>query len=574
MLVHSIKHFSVEQRIMRSHQVNWIIPVLACLFIPQIKSLSASNFNVYEYVIDKDFPEAAEPGVLKFLCGESEEELAAFFKFKNISYDPELVADKGNQKCHIWYEPTLPGFRADPEDSPIQGLMFDVHTLSFLSGRTEVIGDSLDVVREVLAAIQRPLEVTLGVNYDLEEPWYQEALKLNFEDLRHSVKFHETTAPVSNPWAQDYIKGGKVGGKSVILVPRRLLEGSFNYGEDFKIFLDELIDGSHVRSRLSWEGGDIQFLRDPRNPSETILFYGNSAKQYWGKALTDKEYAYVLKLEFGADRAVNLSGLEPHIDYFVSFIPKDNIALVSVPVTNNQELAFSALEALGQRLRTPYTNEILEMAATLSVRAEEFRGNKKEIRAAMDLLKKSQGSFPIEGRIPMMERMEAYIAQNCSEDPDACYSGEHWKKMHTKDLLLLRDWISSATLLQSDVAQIPALLSVIESQLPDYEVSSLELREQKIAELEALGLKVIRVPKIAGDKSLQPPWSGISYVNNLLVDDTLFIPVMGLRKFEELLVEDLKRQLPSRYKIVPVYSRFLLLNNGGIHCAAGIRRAR
>ena len=192
----------------------------------------------------------------------------------------------------------------------------------------------------------------------------------------------------------------------------------------------------------------------------------------------------------------------------------------------------------------------------------------------MDLLKKSQGSFPIEGKIPMKERMEAYISQNCSEDPDACYSGEHWKKMHTKDLLLLRDWISSATILQTDVAQIPALLSVIESQLPDHKITDMDLRERKIAELEELGLKVIRVPKIAGDDLLQPHWSGISYVNNLLVDDTLFIPVMGLTKFEESFIDELKRQLPSRYRIVPIYSRFLLLNNGGIHCATGIIRAK
>ena len=559
---------------MKTHPLNRIIPILAWLFFFQIQFLSASNFGVYEFASDKDFPEAADKGAIQSLCGENEEELAAYFAYKNMPFDPELVVTRGEQKCHIWYEPTIPGFRGDPEDSPVQGLMFDVHTLSFLSQRTEVIGDTLDIVREMLPAIQRPVEVTLGVNYALEEQWYQEAIKLNFEDLRHPVKFHETTAKVSNPWTQDYVKSGNVGGKRVVLVPRRLMEGSSAYGEDFRGFLDELVEGTFVRSRLSWEGGDIQFLRDPRNPAETIMFYGSSAKQYWGKALTDKEYAYVLKLEFGADHAVNLSGLEPHIDYFVSFIPKENIALVSVPVTNNQDLAISALELLGERLKSPYTHEVLDLAVNLSVSADEFSKNRKDIREAMDQLKKSQDSFPIEGKIPMKERMESYIRQNCSEDEDACYSGENWRKMGTKDLLLLRDWISSATLLQSDVAQIPALLSVIESQLPDYKVSDLELREQKIAELEALGLKVIRVPRIAGDRSLQISWSGISYVNNLLVDDTLFIPVMGLKKFEESVIDGLKDQLPSRYRVVPVYSRFLLLNNGGLHCATGIIRGK
>ncbi len=559
---------------MKSHSVNPILSILVCLFFFQIQFLPASTFSVYEFPGDKDFPEAAERGALQSLCSESEGELAAYFKFRNMPFDPELVVTREEQKCHIWYEPTLPGFRADSENDPIQGLVFDVHTLSFLSDRTESVGDSLDMVREMLPYIHRPLEITLGVNSSLEEQWYQEALSLNFEDLRHTVKFHETTAKVPNPWAQDYLKSGKVGEKPVILVPRRLLEGSSAYGEDFRIFLDDLVDGPFVRSRLSWEGGDIQFLRNPKNPSETILFYGGSAKQYWGKALTDKEYAYVLKREFGADHVVNLSGLEPHIDYFVSFIPKENIALVSVPVTNNQDLAMSALEALGQRLKTPYTHEILDLAVNLSVSADEFRNNRKEIREAMDLLKKSQGSLSIEGEIQMKERMESYVRQNCSEDPYACYSGDNWKSLYTKDRLLLRDWISSATVLQSDVAQIPALLSVIESQLPDFNITGMELREQKIAELEALGLKVIRIPRISGDKSLKLSWAGISYVNNVLVDDTLFIPVMGLTKFEDSVIDDLQRQLPSSYKIVPVYSRFLLLNNGGIHCATGIIRGK
>ncbi|MFH1965235.1 MAG: agmatine deiminase family protein, partial [Acidobacteriota bacterium] len=298
------------------------------------------------------------------------------------------------------------------------------------------------------------------------------------------------------------------------------------------------------------------------------------AKNYWGKDLTDKEYAYVLKLEFGADHAVNLSGLAPHIDYFVSFIPKENIALVSDPITGSQGLAFSALEALGQRLTTPYTSEILEMAKTLSVSAAEFRKSRKEVRSALDLLKKTQGVLPIEEKIGMKERLETYISQNCSEDPTACFAGESRQKMYDEDLHLLRDWVSSAVVLRTDVAQIPALLSVIESQLPDYEIPDRKLREQKIAELEELGLKVIRVPRIAGDKALEVPWSGVSYVNSLLVDNIIFIPVMGLTKIEKLFFDDLKSQLPPEYKIVPIYARHLILNNGGIHCATGIIRGK
>ena len=541
-------------------------------FCIQIQILSGSSLNFEELAGDPDFPEGSEPGALKFVCAGSEEDLLSLFQARDLPFDPKLVKSRGGQKCHIWYEPTMPGFRADAENDPIRGLIFDVDTLSFLSGRTEVVGDSLDIVKEMLPYIRRPLEITIGVNRALERQWYDEALRLNFKDLKHSVKFHETISTVSNPWTQDYTKSGKVKDKPFILVPRRLLEGSAEYGETFKTFLDDLIHDTFVRSKLSWEGGDIQFLRHPRNPAETIVFFGDTAKNYWGKELTEEEYAYVLKVEFGADHAVNLSGLAPHIDYFVSFIPKENIALVSVPITGSQGLAFSALEALGQRLETPYTNEILEMARTLSVNALEFRQSRKEVRSALDQLKKQQVAFPIEERLGMKERLETYIIQNCSEDPDSCFAGERQQRMYEKDLPLLRDWVSSAAVMRTDVAQIPALLSVIESQLPDYNIPDKKLREQKIAELEDLGLKVVRVPRIAGDKSLNVPWSGISYVNNLLVDNILFIPVMGLTSIEKLFIDDLKTQLPPEYKIVPVYARHLILNNGGVHCATGIIR--
>ena len=43
-----------------------------------------------------------------------------------------------------------------------------------------------------------------------------------------------------------------------------------------------------VRSRLSWEGGDLQFTRDPRDPRRLVLFYGSFAKPYWAETLTPR----------------------------------------------------------------------------------------------------------------------------------------------------------------------------------------------------------------------------------------------------------------------------------------------
>ena len=562
-----------RNEIMKTTLKTGILYALIGVFFIAAQSFAATKFLIHEVAGDEDFPEGVEEGAIKFVCAESEEALSALFRSKDLPFDPELVKNRGGRKCHVWYEPSLKGFRADADNQTVERLIYEVDTLSFLAGRTEIVGDSLDVVKEILPYIERPLEITIGVNHALEEIWYQDALNLHFKDLHHSVVFREKTAPEVNPWVQDFVKSGKAGGESLLMLPRRLLEGSSEYGEKYCPLLDELETKKHCfRSKLSWEGGDIQFLKHPLNPGKTILFYGDTAKNYWGKELTKEEYAYVLMLEFGADFAVDLSGLAPHIDYFVSFIPDENTALVSVPLTGSQGLAYSALEALGQRLNTPYTSEIMEMAKSLSVSALEFRKEKSEIRKVMEQLKKTQSDWTVEEKVGIQRRLESYIARSCSEDPDDCFSGKSQEKMFQEDLSLLRDWISSAAVLRTDVAMIPALLSVIESQLPDYKIPDIKLRERKIAELEALGLKVIRVPRIAGDKSLEVPWSGISYVNNLLVDKILFVPSIGLPGIENMILDDIRSQMPKGYKVIPIYARHLILNNGGIHCATGIVR--
>src|SRR5262249_587713 len=147
-------------------------------------------------------------------------------------------------------------------------------------------------------------------------------------------------------WPQDYLKSGSSKGERKILLPYRLYEGKRDYGELYEPLLDGLNEQRFVRSKLSWEGGDLQFVLDPKNPRKTILFYGQSGRAYWGQGLTAEEYAYVLKLEFGADSAVDLSDFVSHADYLVSFIPRENIALVSEPLRDNYSVAGTAVERL------------------------------------------------------------------------------------------------------------------------------------------------------------------------------------------------------------------------------------
>jgi len=154
-----------------------------------IPTLRAATVSVREVAADIQYPEGAEQGAIKFVCAESEDLLREVFQAEGRPFESSLVRKAGGERCHIWYEPTLEGFRADPDDSQVKALMFDVDTLSFLSGRTEVVGDSLDVVKQILPHIERPLEIILGVNSSLEDEWYEGALKQHFKALPHNVSF-------------------------------------------------------------------------------------------------------------------------------------------------------------------------------------------------------------------------------------------------------------------------------------------------------------------------------------------------------------------------------------------------
>jgi hypothetical protein len=51
-----------------------------------------------------------------------------------------------------------------------------------------------------------------------------------------------------------------------------------------------------------------------------------------------------------------------------------------------------------------------------------------------------------------------------------------------------------------------------------------------------------------------------------LIDRTLFVPVFGLGAPEQRYLNLLQAKLPEHYRVVPVYSRYSQLYNGGAHC--------
>ncbi|MCZ2155055.1 MAG: hypothetical protein LC114_14335, partial [Bryobacterales bacterium] len=239
------------------------------------------------------FQDAVAKDALRYLCSPDLERLRESFTEKKLPFVSTLVSRKQKQYCHIYFEPSIPGFRAHTESNTVRGLVFTVDSRSFLARRGPGLGDSLDVARSILETVERPLEVVLQSRAEVSEKWRDAALAGFLPERSHKLRLRDNPTGRPNVWAQDYIKSGDVSGRPHTLVTWKSYEGKGKYGEAFNAMLNSLeADGWH-RSKLSWDGGDLQFGANPRVPGRTVLFYGDSAKHYWGQSLTPEEYEYV-----------------------------------------------------------------------------------------------------------------------------------------------------------------------------------------------------------------------------------------------------------------------------------------
>jgi len=518
--------------------------------------------------VGSEFGDAVALGALKRACARNEAELRSHFLAEGKPFDPDLVRSRGGRRCHVDYSPTLPGFRADPEDAPVRELFMNVDGLALLSGREEVFGDVLDISRQILAGLPRPVHLTLGTGRDLAGYRYEEALAFQYGDRAALVDWRRTRVPaLSNPWTQDFLKSGKAGGEERILVTRQLFEGHVDNATAFAPMLDALSEDRFVRSKLSWEGGDLQFVRHPENPELLVMLFGDSARAYWGEDLDPDEYAYVLRREFGADLSVDLGGLVPHVDYFVAFLPADRIALVSQPVSGRRDLAEAAAAAIEARFRDGAPASLCALREALAD-DDALRGGRKRVESLLKRARReAQEGWPRDQEPGLGERLAPYLARLCPQSPADCFRDEAVESFLDSDPALLRDWVQAALRDRTDAALDLRLLSVVESQLMREPVPTQGRIDEKAREIESLGFRVVRVPRIGGERSLKVPWSGISYVNSLVVDDVLFVPRFGLGAAEERIFDELAAALPDHYRIVPVAARHMLLFNGGVHCS-------
>lgn len=519
----------------------------------------------------KTFPGAAAPDALRYACARSQESLAAFFQSESLPFSEQLVKKQKDRFCHLHYEPTVRGFRAHTESDPVRGLVFAVDWRGFQGQRSLRVGDSLDVAKAVLSQVKRPLEVSLRSNPGLSPVWRQRAIDFHFPATPHTIELRENPAERENVWAQDYLKSGDLMGNPVVLITRNSYEGKAMYGPLYAPLLSSFEARGWIRSKLSWDGGDLQFGQDPKDPTKSILFYGDAARPYWGKTLSPQEYEWVLLREFGADRAFDLSGLAAHIDYFVALLPNGKTALVSRRVRQNMAMSRAAIQLLQERFGpVPVLKELSEIYA-MQPRIEG--PTKDRVLRLLERIRDESSDWQPYVDAEFFRKIEAYWAKHCAEDSSACTSGPGFVRMLETEPELLKDWLGAATVVRMGAFLPRSMLALLYSQIEETGQHRVRRVEEKIRELQELGFNIIEVPQFHGDVEAKVPWSGISYVNSTIVDDTIFIPAFGLGEAEEAIFNKLQAQLPSPYRLVPVIAQEVLLVNGGTHCVAGFLRS-
>lgn len=524
---------------------------------------------------NRRFPNARESGAIRFACAASRDELAGFFAAQGLRFDAALERVNNNSVCHIHYLPTLKGFRAHPDSAPARQIFLDLEHKSLLARRTLVFGDSIDMAKVILAELPRPLDVAFSVPSNVKGPYYENALRHYFPGHAGRIWLRNRPAEAHQTWAQDYMKSGDAGGQTRVLMPRRAFEGQAAYGDTYNGLLNSFSQRTWVRSKLAWEGGDLIFTHDPRDPSRLLLFFGDAARQYWGATLTGGEYGYVLATEFGAAEAVYMGGIAPHADYFVSFLPSDDIALVAAAHQEDYELSRNALELLLSVVTRPLPPVLERLRTVHETRQSAFGHNAKLALALIAQARAESHTWATPVSAEVYQRLMAHIADNCAGDAASCLSEARLPGLIDNQPDLLRDWVEFTLQLRTAELLPRALLSVMESQIPGSAMPGQARAEERIQELTRLGYTVIRTPAFGASLTSEARWAGISYVNSALIDNTLFVPVFGLGAPEQRFLGHLRAQLPPHYRVVPVYARYAQLHNGGAHCImAFIRESR
>lgn len=538
----------------------------------------------------KEYVDTAEDGALKLACFSSESELEKFFLKQEAPFQKRLVRRVSEKFCHIYYEPTLPGFKASSESGKVTGLVFNFQSLPFLIRSDRNHGDAIAIARAVLRKIPRSLDVVISIPKDYTEDLYKQSLEFHFGSTKHNFELQESglrpnTAEsllAGGSWPQDYLKPGHANGERKTLVARKFYENGEGVQDSFK-------DSQFVRSKLSFQGGDL-FIVDHPKTGQRILLHGNAARDLWGKNLSSDEAGYILMREFGADNAIDFSGVTAHLDYLVSFIPQHRIAILSIPQAGNRRVACSALKSLldyiGHSAHAPIeTRRLNEMLCSRGLTLDDTKvkdqlaKQKAELEANNDVWKGEHSERNSASLKELTERKVAEAANSILKELSPqrleSFTQDLFSKKSLEAMIRSRDKFAleyvDTGLLYNQIHNrlFDSYQAILEGQFEPGEeknVATVQTYKQRLIEM---GYQIVEVPLISQGK-----WSGLSLTNSLLIDDQLFVPVYGLDVETDHIAALQEKIKHTGIKVVGVPATRSIESNGGVHCQVAIIRDR
>ena len=191
-------------------------------------------------------------------CAIGYRNLKAYFDGHGVVFDSGIVTSHKLRYCHLYYEPTIKGFRSDASDDPVTDVFYDV-----ASAEAATWAETFRQQSDTAVSLIPVTRMTMN-----DQHWRSALVSGQLDGSR-------------------YLLGAKLDlGPANTNLPQAAAVRS-------------------VRSKLSWNAADLIVARDPRDPGRTILFYGDDVRHALGH-IRDEERAYLLRVEFGVDAALPL----------------------------------------------------------------------------------------------------------------------------------------------------------------------------------------------------------------------------------------------------------------------------
>lgn len=452
------------------------------------------------------------------------------------------------------FRPSCPGFAVATESGEHEiGLVrLQLTSGTYWSGAGD--GGCLDVARQLVTELPGADFVAsveakhLDALLETMKPW----------PIARAGRVTVVAEPLAvSQWAQDNGKPGfapsapSTNGalqEIVTLAPRYPSRGedgaAFVPGEAFALEGFASTGRRVVQSPLLFQGGNLIAIRDPKTGQRSLLIGEAELWRNTALGLTQPQVQDAFRAEFGVDRCIVLPAVSFHIDYEVSVRAVGDRLIAFV---NDSEPAVRIVLTCGvDALRAA---GVLDAPAAGEFSAHLEAGRYEAFMSAVGpVLAERAVAF---GRFPET------LAASFSRGPGDSGVGNFQR------LLLAMDLATSWSVAPE------ALGPPLDPHSAAY-LRSLQRRDAErravVADLERLGLEVVRIPSLAeGDR-------GINYVNGVHARGLYLMPAWGglYAPLDRAAEAAFRRVLGDGVRVVPVLTGESQRRSGAIHCSVSV----